>query len=63
MSDIADNLLAQYYGIFDKQKSEKSLSIHECISETTHGTSELTENRLSVDARNDDIPEDTETQV
>ncbi|XP_070154491.1 leucine-rich repeat-containing protein 27 isoform X2 [Polyergus mexicanus] len=62
MSDIAENLLAQYYGLSKKSETEKFISIHECMS-NVENVDKLIGEQSTVDTANDnDTSRETEEQ-
>lgn len=64
MSDIAENLLTQYYGLSKKSETEKFLSIHECMSNVENDVEKLIGEQSTVDTANDnDTSRETEEQV
>lgn len=64
MSDIAENLLAQYYGLCKKSETEKFISIHECMSNVEDDVEKLIGEQSTVDTANDnDTSRETEEQV
>ncbi|XP_029666144.1 cyclic GMP-binding protein C-like [Formica exsecta] len=63
MSDIAENLLAQYYGLCKKSETEKFISIHECMSNVEDDVEKLIGEQSTVDTANDnDTSRETEEQ-
>ncbi|KAL6446383.1 hypothetical protein ACFW04_001160 [Cataglyphis niger] len=63
MSDIAENLLTQYYGLSTKSETEKFLSIHECVSNVENDVEKLIGEQSTVDTANDnDTSKETEEQ-
>ncbi|XP_050449037.1 leucine-rich repeat and death domain-containing protein 1-like isoform X2 [Cataglyphis hispanica] len=63
MSDIAENLLIQYYGLSTKSETEKFLSIHECVSNVENDVEKLIGEQSTVDTANDnDTSKETEEQ-
>lgn len=63
MSDIAENLLAQYYGLSKKSETEKFLSIHECVSNVENNAEKLIGEQSTVDTDDNDTSRETEVQV
>lgn len=63
MSDIAENLLAQYYGLPKKSKTEKFLSIHENVNNTENDIEKLIGEQSIVDTNDNDTSEETEVQA
>ncbi|CAL1673888.1 unnamed protein product [Lasius platythorax] len=62
MSDIAENLLAQYYGLSKKSETEKFLSIHECVSNVENNAEKLIGEQSTVDTDDNDTSRETEVQ-
>lgn len=63
MSDITENLLANYYGFSAEPQVEKFLSIHECASNEENNVDKLIGNQSTVDTNDDDTSKETEIQV
>ncbi|XP_011341309.1 uncharacterized protein LOC105281639 isoform X4 [Ooceraea biroi] len=63
MSDIADALLAQYYGFSKNSKPEKFLSIHECVSHAENDVHKLVGEQSTADTNDDDTSKETELQA
>ncbi|XP_072759609.1 uncharacterized protein [Anoplolepis gracilipes] len=61
MSDIAENLLTQYYGLSQKSETEKCLSIHECAS-NENDIEKLIDEQSTVDTTDNDTSKETEVQ-
>lgn len=63
MSDIAENLLTQYYGLSKKSETETFLSIHECVSNAENNVEKLIGEQSTVDTDDNDTSKGTEVQV
>lgn len=63
MSDLTENLLAQYYGFSAEPKIEKFLSIHECASNAENDADKLIGNQSTIDTNGDDTSKETKVQV
>ncbi|XP_011699530.1 PREDICTED: E3 ubiquitin-protein ligase LRSAM1-like [Wasmannia auropunctata] len=59
--NIAESLLAQYYGIFENSKTEKCPSIRECVGSVENDSDKLIE-QSTVDTNDDDTSKETEVQ-
>ncbi|XP_029171942.1 E3 ubiquitin-protein ligase LRSAM1-like [Nylanderia fulva] len=62
MSDIAENLLTQYYGLSKKSETENFLSIHECVSNVENNVEKLIGEQSTVDTDGNDTSQETEVQ-
>lgn len=62
MSDIAENLLAQYYGLSKKSETEKFVSIHDCVN-NAENIEKLIGEQSTVDTNDNDTSGETEMQV
>lgn len=63
MSDIVENLLAQYYGLSKKSETEKFLSIHESVNNTENDVEKLIGEQSTVDTNDNDTSGEMEVQV
>lgn len=63
MSDIAENLLAQYYGLSKKSETEKFVSIHDCVNNAENDIEKLIGEQSTVDTNDNDTSGETEMQV
>lgn len=63
MSDIAESLLAQYYGFSGESKAEKFLSIHECAKNAENDADKLNGQQSTIDTNDDDMSKETKVQV
>lgn len=61
--DIAESLLAQYYGISEGRKAEKFPSIQECVGSIENDPDKLIGEQSTVDTNGDDASKETEMQV
>ncbi|XP_011641791.1 cyclic GMP-binding protein C-like [Pogonomyrmex barbatus] len=62
MSDIAENLLDQYYGISKDSKAEKLLSIQECVGNIENNQDKLNGEQSTLDTNGNDTSSETEVQ-
>ncbi|XP_071627963.1 uncharacterized protein [Temnothorax longispinosus] len=60
--DIAESLLAQYYGIFEGPKAEKFLSIQECVGSVENDSDKLIGEQSTVETNDDDTSRETGVQ-
>jgi len=60
--DIAENLLAQYYGISEGSKAKNFPSIQEYVASVENDSDKLIE-QSTVDTNDDDTSRETEVQV
>ncbi|XP_025263496.1 uncharacterized protein LOC105248795 [Camponotus floridanus] len=61
MSDITENLLAQYYGLSKKSETEKFVSIHDCVNNAGN-IEKLIGEQSTVDTNDNDTSGETEVQ-
>ncbi|XP_077273194.1 uncharacterized protein LOC143903463 isoform X1 [Temnothorax americanus] len=60
--DIAESLLAQYYGIFEGPKAEKFPSIQECVGSVENDSNKLIGEQSTVETNDDDTSRETGVQ-
>lgn len=61
--NIAESLLAQYYGISESPKVEKFQSIQECVGSVENDSDKLIGEQSTVETNDDDTSKETGVQV